>query len=172
MDEHVTRIFVSELYRQADNSLKAKARVDELNAQWPRPTSEVFNQLEVFLNSTAKVSLLLWPSRASSKARGDHLRKTLGIADDNPMATRAARNHLQHFDERLDDWAATTVNGNYADRIIGPPGAVVIADGTKVLRQFDPATSIFTFQSEDYNILELANEIQKVADAARKYDGG
>ena len=133
------------------------------------PQSKLFDQLETFLNATAKVSLLLWPVRASSKSRGSHLRKTLGIADDCPLATRAARNHLQHFDERLDDWAATTKNGNYADRNIGPVSGIVLEDGAKVLRHFDPATSIFTFQSEDFNIGELADEVEKVVAAARDY---
>ncbi|WP_407146334.1 hypothetical protein [Bradyrhizobium sp. ORS 86] len=170
MNEHVSGIFIRELGRQADYSLKAKARIDELIARSPPPTLELFGQLETFLNCAAKVSLLLWPTRASSKARGEYLRKALGVADDNPLATRAARNHLQHFDERLDDWAATTKNGNYVDRNIGSLAGISMGDGSKVLRHFDPATSTFTFQSEDFNILELANEVQKVAKAAKKLD--
>lgn len=134
----------------------------------PHSSSELFQQLESFLNSTAKVSLLLWPS-GGDKGRGEHLRKCLGVADDNRLATRSARNHLQHFDERLDKWAATTKNGNYIDQNTGSLRAYRRDDGEPVLRHYDPAVSVFTFHSEDFNIAELASEVQKVAAAARDF---
>jgi hypothetical protein len=80
----------------------------------------------------------------------------------NPLELRDARNHLQHFDERLDEWAATTENGNYVDSNVGPLSALDLP----VLRHYDPARQVFTFRSEDLEIGKLVAELKKISEAA------
>ena len=89
------------------------------------------------------------------------------MAQGNPLELRGARNHLQHFDERLDEWAATIANGNYVDSNVGPLSAIGLGGGaTPVLRHYDPASLVFTFRSEDFDIGKLAAEVKKISDAA------
>jgi hypothetical protein len=160
LNEHLTKIFIWEVARQAENALHSKGRLDDAVAR--RSTREVFRHLESFLNGATKVSLLLWPARDTGKARGEHLRDLLKVTQGNPLEMRGARNHLQHFDERLDEWAATTENGNYVDSNVGPLAAL----GLPVLRHYDPASQIFTFRSEDFGIGKLVAELEKISEAA------
>jgi hypothetical protein len=165
LNEHVTKIFVREIARQAEDALHSKGCLDDAIAR--DTAKEIFRHLENFLNSATKVSLLLWPPRDTGKARGEHLRTLLKVTQRNPLQLRVARNHLQHFDDRLDKWAATTANGNYVDSNVGPLSNFRIGgDATPVLRHYDPASRIFTFRSEDFDIGKLAAEVKKISDAA------
>src|SRR2546428_224252 len=54
------------------------------------------------LTAAANISKLLW----GSHPRRADLRALLGVEDDSPLRVRKLRNDLEHFDERLDEWAA------------------------------------------------------------------
>jgi hypothetical protein len=167
MDEHATKIFMSEIAVQANNALHAKKCLDEAVARGAK-AGELFRDLENFLNSATKVSLLLWPPRPPGRARGEHLRQCLKLDDGNPLELRDARNHLQHFDERLDDWAATTTNGNIVDGNVGPLSMYRLRD-TPVLRNYDPSKQVFTFRSDDFDIVALAAALEKVMASASSF---
>jgi hypothetical protein len=162
LDQHITKLFIAEVARQTENAVHSKGRLDLAARNLPWSSKLLFLHLENFLNSGAKVSLLLWPTKADAATRGQTLREILKITDDNPLKTRVARNHLQHFDERLDTWAATTKDGNYVDNNTGSRAGFSLPKGTQVLRHYDPSTGVFTFQSEDFDVNRLAEEIQKV----------
>lgn len=64
---------------------------------------EIWMAMEGLLSVWARASLLLFPSRKASEARGSHLRGILGIPNDHLLSDRTLRNHWMHYDERLDD---------------------------------------------------------------------
>ena len=75
------------------------------------PSSEVFRALHSILTHAANVSRLLFPNRKRdeyAQQRGKKLRDVLGVDDDSPIADRSLRNHLEHYDERLDQWAQSS----------------------------------------------------------------
>ncbi|MBY0361744.1 MAG: hypothetical protein K2X45_07540 [Phreatobacter sp.] len=130
--------------------------------------SLVFFNIENFLNHTAKMSLILWPAASKSKARGERIRLLIGIEETHPLKNREARNHLQHFDERIDDWVRTDERLGYIDGNIGSRDQIFYGDSpAPVLRHFDPITGIFTFRSSEYDIRAIA---QAVHDVKRKLD--
>lgn len=167
MDQHILKLFVSEIVRQAENTNYLGSQLNTALKGLPGTISDVFFLLENLLNCSAKVSLLLWPDARGDQSRGKELRERLGIADDSPLKTRAARNHLQHFDERLDKWAAATKDGNYIDNNLGPRAN--FPKDKPVLRHFDPFAGIFTFGDEAFDIGLLVREVGKVRMAASAF---
>jgi hypothetical protein len=95
--------------------------------------AEVFRSIHSLLTYASNVSRLFWPapphrkrdeSRASYRERcardpklmrGRDLRDALGLPEHgHTLRSRQMRDHLEHFDERLDDWQRTSQH-----RIIG-----------------------------------------------------
>src|SRR5258705_3487164 len=89
-----------------------------------RVQAQLFRSIHSFLTHAAVVSRLLWPSRprkrreedrashdrrvAHAVNRGKQVRLALGLPDEQPGDQRTLRDHLEHFDERLDDWVPTS----------------------------------------------------------------
>lgn len=69
-----------------------------------RENGSIFEKLRLILTYTASTSRIFWPPGKKAKARGDRLRKLVGIPDDHALSDRSLRDNIEHFDERLDDW--------------------------------------------------------------------
>lgn len=131
---------------------------------------EVFRAIHSLLTHLSNVSLILWPSEPS-KANGESdeayevrlqtkakirrsraLRATLGLETEHPLKSRTLRDHLEHYDERLDKWDENSAKKNIVSNFIGPLNAIVGIDPTDRMRSFDPATTEFTFRGETFNL--------------------
>jgi hypothetical protein len=66
----------------------------------------VWVRLQAFLSHAGMVSKLFAPPTKDpvSKARGEKLSKHLNVTDASPLLDRAARNAIEHLDERMDNW--------------------------------------------------------------------
>lgn len=74
-----------------------------------RENQSIFDSIRMALQFSANVSKVFWPSGSSpARERGRRLRKLTGIADDHALKSRALRNHVEHMDERLDNWTANS----------------------------------------------------------------
>jgi hypothetical protein len=71
-----------------------------------RENLRIFDRIRLSLQMAANVSRLFWPPREKSKARGEHLRALTGLPETHGLSDRKLRNHIEHFDERLDAWTA------------------------------------------------------------------
>ena len=118
MDEFVKNVFLLELKRQVYFADKASKQIDLAIQMFEAPISQppdteillaiesdVFRNIHSFLSHASNVSKILWPSKKANSERGDELRKELGLSPDNVLKKRALRDHLEHFDERMDAWA-------------------------------------------------------------------
>ena len=100
----------------------------------------------------------------AAKKRGAHLRQVLKVDDAHVLRTRTLRDHFEHFDERLDEWAETSPNRNIVDNMIGPRAAIG-GDAIKdqdIIRMFDPATKLLVFRGERFDIQGLVNGLTDV----------
>ncbi len=80
--------------------------------------TKLFDALEAFLASWARLSLLLFPLSGGGasefrQARGEGLRRLLGVTDGSALADRELRDSWMHFDERLD---AAVSGGTFGNR--------------------------------------------------------
>ena len=166
MDRFIERIYLHELVTQCEYAVAAVQRMNALLASRENVTAEFFREASDFLQHTSAASRLLWPPGGSDKVRrerantrGDHLRISLGIDGDHVLRSRRLRDHLEHYDERIDDWAETSPNKNIVDNMIGPRSAIggdAIRDAD-IMRLYDPSTKKFVFRGESLDIQELVS---------------
>lgn len=71
-----------------------------------RENLRIFDRIRLGLQMAANVSRLFWPPRNS--ARGAHLRSLTGLPTTHGLSDRTLRNHIEHLDERVDQWTATS----------------------------------------------------------------
>jgi hypothetical protein len=139
-DPFVLEAFVRELDRQVRFGILAYADIAEA-VRGGRPDEERFwYSIQGFLIAAGNVSKLLFPPVTKHAERGAHLRQLLHVEDDSPIAPRVFRNHFEHFDERLENWAVEWARGAtrvFVDSNISAPGGLVIdVEPTEVLRHF------------------------------------
>ena len=130
---------------------------------------EVFRSLHSLLTHASNVSRLFWPPTGKGEVaqkreeRGRLLRQRVGLPDDNhPLKNRTLRDHLEHFDERIDDWRETSVRKNYVQDIVGPKGMIVGLEEEDMMRWYDPSQKRFIFRGEDFNIQDLVAAIDQL----------
>jgi hypothetical protein len=130
-----------------------------------------FRGVQSFLNHAAAVSRLIWPSgvrtpegRRRAAERGEALRSTLRLDDSNPLASRKLRDHLEHLDERLDDWCATSPTHNMLDLFVGSSSQAVLLLPVPRdrFRHFDHELGLLTFRGETFDLWKLFLAIREV----------
>jgi hypothetical protein len=136
-------------------------------------TAEVFRTIHSLLTHASNISRLLWPGlpyrmkperRDRMQSRSARLREALALPEgDHPLRSRELRDHLEHFDERLDEWAATSEHHNLAQDIIGPPEALAGIKPTDRMRWYDPYTATFHFRGEVYSIQQVIDALNELA---------
>lgn len=138
---------------------------------------EYFRSIHSFLTHLSNISKLLWPPALSPKQncfcekprangrkcstcvareRSKNLLQALDIVDaGHIIKSRVLRDHLEHFDERLDHWMQTSEHKNYVQDLIGKWDEIADIDESDMMRQYDPSTGVFSFREERYSLQEL-----------------
>lgn len=125
--------------------------------------------IQNFLTATANISKALWGSSGRLKDARQPLRDSLAIDENNPLSSTNLRNHLEHFDERLDRWYQTSTSHNYADFIIGPKATTVSGlTESDMFRQFDPETNEVIFWGEFHPIQPLVDAVSALLPVAER----
>jgi hypothetical protein len=162
MDNRDLGIYLREIDTQCHNAFEFADKCEEclslsnLDGFW--------RYLPSFLTATAQVSKFLWPDNRSDRARGEQLRRFLGLEDTSPISSRELRNHFEHFDERLDSWRKSSTNRNMVDRSVGLISAYRGIELKDFLRFYDPETHKLWVQGISYDIptiIQTLDEIHK-----------
>jgi len=105
------------------------------------------------------------------KARGCILRKSLSVSDNSILKPRNFRNHFEHFDERLEDWASLP-RRVFIDRNIGPGESsgiqVQALTPESYLRNFDNSNLAVTFQGDSYTLKPIVVELKRLQQKAKE----
>lgn len=173
MDKMVLWIFQREVevqcrfammaFKDIEESLKLvkELKVDYMYHLW--------YSVQAFLVAVGNISKLFWPPDRCLRERGVELRKSLSVRANSPLEPRKFRNHFEHFDERLDDWATASEQKNFVDFNIG---SITGPQSGNCLRNFDPEKFAVTFRGDEYPlkpVINVINEIwQKAAIEAEK----
>lgn len=188
MDRFLQRVYVGEIKSQGRFALNAVGALNqalqgtrEFNQDQNRRSffhAEVFRQTHSFLTHASNISRLFWPPKpvkrrdetseaftqrqAFTTDRGASLLELFGLDDSCPLKSRVLRDHLEHYDERLDHWSNTSVRRNIASDTIGPPNAIAGLDSSDTMRWFDPINNSFRFRGEEYALQPLATEVDQL----------
>ncbi|WP_055134548.1 hypothetical protein [Pseudomonas mediterranea] len=150
-----------------------------------------FRVIHSFLTHLSNVSRLIWPPAISprqncfcgkpkanglvcntcvARDRSAAILKALELqGQEHVLRERTLRDHLEHFDERIDHWTQNTKMKCYVQDYIGPKDGFYGIDQADMMRQYDPTTGDFTFRGETYSLpmlFEGAKDIRARAQAA------
>jgi hypothetical protein len=134
-------------------------------------TPEVWESVDSLVSEAGKISRFFFPgrpgkhtNRADVTVRGVKLRKEFAVQEDSILRSRAVRDHLEHFDERLhgpDPETNLVIMGN-----VGPRDSVSVPSAVW-LDHFDQNSLIVSFGIDTLDIRKLVEEVQRVQARAR-----
>ena len=179
-------VFFQEVKTQCISALFALEQVDqkldELQ-QSPKPggtrlpNSEVFRALHSFLTHCANISRLLFPGQRrnnQTRRRGKMLCDALDVDENSPIADRSLRDHLEHYDERLDRWArraSKSATVSFATDNIHPKGMGANVRPESTFRTYLTDSKEFFFMGHTYELVPLATEVRKILETVLKVPG-
>ena len=166
MDEFLQSIYLESVKQECEACFSAIHAFDlAINS---RGRDDPFVHAIALVHRAAAVSRVFWPpeakdkvSRQRSQRRGDFLRNLLGVTSNHAIQSRTLRDHFEHFDERLDDWAERSKNRNIVKQLLGPRSAIggdAIEDAD-IIHNYDPGTKIYAFRGEKFDIQAIADGI-------------
>ena len=122
---------------------------------------------QALLTAAGIVSKILWPPDAECAWRGYELRQRLGVPNDSPLRHRKMRNNFDHFDERLDTWAALPGRVIYMDSVISSKQSMDELVGEtvppeKILRAYDAMTHTLYFAGDELDVRMLIHAIEDI----------
>jgi|GEM_PF-4598740 len=159
------RIFLLFALTESAGALRALDEVERLAAVRERRTDtvevrengRVFDAIRSALQYAANVSKVFWP-HSNAAARGEHLRTLTGIPDSHSLRNRALRNHVEHLDERLDDWTAESPRPFLTFELVWSPDL----DANPNRREVE--NSVAVIYNESANEVRLFGEVFRLAD--------
>jgi hypothetical protein len=130
----------------------------------PTVSNRFWYSVQAFLVAAGNISKLLWPPyRKGEKQlpeRGPQLRAILKVEESSPLEPRTFRNHFEHFDMRLEEWAISSGPLVFIDGNIRPIQGINGAKPGDDFRNFDHINFAVTFQGDRYDLRPIVEAIQ------------
>ncbi len=185
MDKMLLWIFQSEVERQCDfaliaaqdlegslQSMGAVGKAEDPIAHMKYCMNRLWYSVQALLVAVGNISKLLWPSKELLPERGAELRTSLSVGEDSPLEPRTFRNHFEHFDDRLEQWATSSERCNLFDSNVGPSG-IKLVEGLNIqpadyLRNFDTTNFAVTFRGDVYHLHPLIDAISDLRGEANR----
>lgn len=142
--------------------------VESLNEIWKNGNHDCKNDdtiLDIFQNiivNVAGISRFFWPSKniANYKIRGKKLCEVYDIRNSSVLKNRDMRNHIEHFDEKLDDFLNKFTNGIVMPKYVGP--ITYVNDSRIFFRAYFYDKQIFKMLNVEYEIKPIIDEINRI----------
>ena len=153
---------------------------NELEDWWDRNhavRARFWYSVQSLLMAAANVSKLLWPTYRSKVEnlvphRGEELRRSLAIGDKHSvLKPRTLRNHFEHYDVRLEQWAARSEQRSLHDLSMRSSGSADESGSATVgsnidpgdqMRAFDADSNTVTFRGEAYQLQPIIDAVRDV----------
>jgi hypothetical protein len=118
------------------------------------------------LSAAANISKGLWGQSGSLTQERGPLRNSLAIRDDSVFYTTTLRNHIDHYDERLDRWYRTSQRKIFFGFNIGIPVGGV--DATDMFLNSDAKGDQITFWDDRYSLFDLRRSLETLLPIATR----
>lgn len=169
MDDFLLRIYLDQAKDECERAFSAiSALNEEVSSNGHR---DPFGPAQSLVHHAAAVSRIFWPpggrdkhARQRAQRRGELLRKAIDIKEGHPVQARNLRDHFEHFDERLDDWAERSKNRNIVHTLLGPRSSITgnAVSDEDIIHHYDPQTKIYAFRGEKFDIQQLADGLSDI----------
>jgi len=134
-----------------------------------------------FLSATGNLSKIFWSTMTNEEHenkegkeqilfRAKTLRKLFDITDDSPLNEKNFRNHFEHFDCKIQDWAMQSTRHSFSDRTIGLSGSISGRDEIDSLRNFDPKNQTLTFTGYELQLHPLIEVLEAILEKSKNLD--
>lgn len=167
MDNHLKSVYLRQIKEECEFCLAAVQQMNLIMEK--QKDGDFFREALDLVHHSAAVSRMLWPPGCRDKAkkrrsqrRGEALRGELDIKNEHAIRNRTLRDHFEHFDERLDDWAENSKNRDMIGKFFGPRDAIHGIDDKDIIHHYDPATKKYVFRGEEFDIQELVDGINDI----------
>jgi hypothetical protein len=139
-----------------------------LNKFWMKRNYHCKNDdmiLDLFENiilNAGGISRFFWPSskKVHYKIRGEKLREVYEINDSNVLKNRDMRNHIEHFDEKLDDFLKEFSTWKVMRKYVGP--LTFVDDNRTFFRAYFYDKDIFKMFNVEYEMESIIAEIRRI----------
>jgi hypothetical protein len=164
MNPFTEKIFLIEIISQIAGAKRALERLRQATKE-KGDAEAAYDHVADFLNHAAVVSKILDPPRSKNKSRGQYLQRILHVVMSEPALNRALRDHLEHIDERLEDWTAANTSGIYIDKGLIQI-SVLGAEDEEPIRNLDLSTGRYRFIGQDFDLAEIDASLDRIFRAA------
>jgi len=139
--------------------------VDDNRKALELPKYKLFEHLQIIIQEAAALSRYLWPVRSGKQQvherRGKEIRLSLDIAEDNALKDRNLRNHIEHFDEKLDEYLLRGSAGEIIPQDVR--AEIPISEvPLHIFKGFYINQRVFILLGKQYEILPLVSAIEEI----------
>lgn len=172
MEQHFLNIYLTIIRQEMEFAKFAFDKYFSLKARAPIDNKELFYQIHQFLIHCANLHKILFPKvrkkgsgsiKQIKKDRENDLRK---IFNNYPKMNfsyfREARNHFEHFDERIDSWILHSTRHNFVDMNISDVDIEKAIGGINkedYFRNINIKNDAFFFAGKKYELSKMYNTI-------------
>ena len=159
MEQRVIELFCMEIKKQCSFSITAFKDIDIYLKK--SDVERVWYSIHAFLTATANISKIFWPNQRDGREKSaEELRKYLNIDNTSAFHNRTLRNHFEHFDDRLEQWALSNKTPFIDSNISGINQPLIgNSNNRESVRFYDPKTHIVYFMGEKYELLPIYKEV-------------
>lgn len=135
----------------------------------------ILDSLQNIISQAAALSRFMWlgkNAKESSRRRGEFIRMSLGITENNPLKNRDVRNSIEHFDEKLDDFISKPIAASIYPSYLGY--RLGITEPFYVFRAYYIDEEIFEVLGKKFHLAPIVSEIIRIHGCLLKYrkEGG
>lgn len=142
--------------------------VETLNNIWKNGNHDCKNDdvildlLQNIIVNTGGISRFFWPSKNNGhyKIRAEKLCEVYQVSDSGVLKNRDVRNHIEHFDEKLDDFLEKFNSGMVMPKYVGPIS--YINDSRIFFRAYFYDIQVFKIFNVEYEINPIIDEINRI----------
>ncbi|MDB5870682.1 MAG: hypothetical protein JWQ07_124 [Ramlibacter sp.] len=153
----------------------AGKEVEKSNRGEPYDHMGFLTSLQRLVTHAAAISRYFWPAGKNvlHQARGKYLRDVFQMNDSNALHSRALRNNLEHFDERLDKYFQQPVVGYVIPQIVGPRPVPAPGDPPlHVFMAYFTDEDVLRVLDQEINVGSLVDEIAALQNKLQRISGG
>ena len=151
--------------------------VESLNDFWKNGNHDcqyddvILDTFQNIILNVAGISRFFWPSK-NYQIRGEKLRRVYLVSDLSVLENRDVRNHIEHFDEKLDKFLREFSKGKVMQKYVGP--VFFSSDATVFFRAYFYDKQIFKMLNVEYEVKPIIAEIRRIHEILlrQKKNGG
>ncbi len=166
MEQYLLRNLQREVERQCRFALISLGDIDESysNGEGHR----FWYSIQNLLVALGRISRLLWPAEELETSRGSELRESLRVSADSPLRPREFVEYFERFDERLENWHASSEHHRFFDSYTEPLDVLASTAPGDRFRGFDTDNHAILFHGEAYHLQPVSDAVEDLLEKAER----